>query len=52
VTLAIDWKALGLDPAKGRITAPAIENFQEARAFEPGAPIPIEVGKGWVLVLQ
>jgi Flp pilus assembly protein TadD len=52
VTLVVDWKALGLDPAKVRINAPAIDGFQEARTFDPAKPIPIEVGKGWILVLQ
>jgi hypothetical protein len=50
--LTIDWKALGLDPARVKVTAPAIEGFQDARVFEPGQPIPLEVGKGWVLVLR
>ena len=52
VDLAIDWKALGLDPAKVKITAPAIEGFQDARTFAVGSRIPLEAGKGLVLVLQ
>jgi hypothetical protein len=52
VRLAIDWKALGLDPAKARITAPEIAGFQEGRTFDAAGPIPIEPGKGWLLVLQ
>jgi len=52
VRLAIDWKALGLDPATARVAAPEIAGFQEARTFDPGGPIPIEAGKGWLLVLQ
>jgi hypothetical protein len=50
--LAIDWAALGLDPAKAVITAPAIENFQPARTFAAGDAIPVEPGKGWLLVIQ
>ena len=50
--LAIDWPALGLDPAKATITAAAIENFQPARAFAPGEAIPLEPGKGWLLVIR
>jgi hypothetical protein len=50
VRLAVDWKALGLDPAKARMTAPAIAGFQDARSFDPAGPIPIEPGKGWLLV--
>jgi hypothetical protein len=52
VRLAIDWKGLGLDPAAARITAPAIEGFQEGRSFETGGPIAIEPGRGWLLIVQ
>jgi len=52
VRLGIDWKALGLDPARVRITAPAISGFQDGRAFDVGGPIPLEPGKGWILVIQ
>jgi hypothetical protein len=52
VRLAIDWKALGLDPAKARLTAPAIEGFQEGRAFDAGEPVPLQPGKGWLLIVQ
>ncbi len=52
VALSIDWKALGLDPARVRITASPIEGFQEGRTFDPGQPLPVEPGKGWLLVLQ
>jgi hypothetical protein len=50
-TLAIDWKALGLDPATARIQAPAIEGFQEARTFGADEAIPVEPGKGWLLLI-
>lgn len=50
--LAIDWKALGLDPAKVTVTAPAIEHFQPAASFKPGDAIPVPPGKGWLLVIQ
>jgi hypothetical protein len=52
VQLAIDWAALGLDPARVRIAAPGIDGFQEARTFDAAAPIRVEPGKGWLLVLQ
>jgi hypothetical protein len=52
IRLAIDWKALGLDPDKARIVAPRIAGFQESRAFGPDESIPVEPGKGWLLVLQ
>ncbi len=51
VTLAVDWAALGLDPAKATLEAAAIENFQPARTFTPGEAIPVEPGKGWLIVI-
>lgn len=47
--LRIDWKALGLDPAKVTIYAPAVKNFQQEAIFQDGAEIPVEKGKGWLL---
>jgi hypothetical protein len=52
VRLVVDWKALGLDPAKARITAPEIAGFQEGRTFDAAGLIPILPGKGWLLVVQ
>jgi len=52
VTLAINWAALGIDPARARITAPAIWGFQEAMVFKPNDPIPVPAGKGWLLVIE
>ena len=52
VTLQIDWKRLGLDPSRATITAPAVEKFQDARVFKAGEAIPVEPGKGWLLVLR
>jgi hypothetical protein len=52
ITLAIDWRALGIDSTRATITAPAIERFQPAAAFKPGEPIPVPPGKGWLLVVE
>jgi tetratricopeptide (TPR) repeat protein len=52
VRLTIDWTALGLDPARVRITAPGIAGFQDARLFEAGEAVRVEPGKGWLLVAQ
>lgn len=52
VTLAIDWKALGLDPARARLTAPAIDAFQPAASFAPTDRLRVEPGRGWLLVLE
>ncbi len=52
VTLTIDWKALGLDPARTRIRAPAIASFQEAATYKAGAPIQVPGKKGLILFLE
>jgi hypothetical protein len=49
VQLRIDWRALGLDSACVRITAPAIPTFQAARSFAAGELIPVTPGRGWLL---
>jgi hypothetical protein len=51
VRLAVDWKALGLDPRTAVLRAPAIEKFQPAAGFKPGDSVRVEPGKGWLLVL-
>jgi len=51
VSLRVDWEALGIDPARARIQAPEIQAFQTARHFSPDEPIPVESGKGWLLVI-
>ena len=50
--LNIDWNALGLDPKKAKLYAPGIESFQSSVTFKPGGEIPVEPGKGWLLVLS
>ncbi|HPB58664.1 MAG TPA: DUF6067 family protein [Candidatus Saccharicenans sp.] len=50
--LLVDWKKLGLNPQKVIIEAPAIENFQPARTFEPGEEIPVEPDQGWLLIFK
>ena len=52
VTLSVDWRALGLDPGHVRIYAPAIPNFQPARTFAAGEPIPVAPGRGWLIRLD
>jgi hypothetical protein len=52
IVLNINWKALGFDPAKCRIHAPQIENFQPARQFKAGDPIPLEPRKGWLIYID
>ena len=52
VRLSIDFKALGLDPAFAKITAPSVKNFQEERAFKPGEIIPVKAKQGWLLLIS
>jgi len=52
VKLEINWKALGINPARATIRAEAIENFQTAATFSPGQPIPVQPGKGWLLIVD
>ena len=51
-SLEFDWEALGIDARDAKLTAPAIEGFQEAAEFLPGDEIPVAPGKGWLLVLS
>ncbi len=50
--LSIDWKTIGLNPNKTRLTAPAIKDFQPAATFKPTGEIPIEPGKGWLIIIE
>jgi hypothetical protein len=52
IHLKMDWKALGIDPARATITAPAIKDFQPAREFKPGEAIPVKKEEGWLLIIK
>jgi hypothetical protein len=52
IKLKIDWKALGIDPAKAIITAPEVKNFQQGTRFKDNQEIKVEKGKGWLLVIK
>jgi len=52
VSLGFDWEGLGIGSRSATLTAHAIENFQEARVFAPDEEVPIEPGRGWLLVLE
>jgi len=51
VRLSVDWRALGIDPAKAVFIAPEVRDFQPAARFQPDAPIPVSKAKGWLLIL-
>lgn len=50
--LNIDWKALGIDSAKAKLTAPEITSFQPGSEFGLNDEIPVSKGKGWLLILK
>jgi hypothetical protein len=50
--LEIDWDFLGLDRNQAQISAPAIQGFQDSAIFKTSDEIPVEPGKGWLLVLS
>jgi hypothetical protein len=52
VRLQIDWKALGINPERAHLFALPIFLFQPPAKFSPSEPIPVEQGKGWLLVLE
>jgi hypothetical protein len=51
VQLEVDWAALGIDPTRATIVAPAIRDFQEARSFDSLA-ITVPPAKGWLLIVE
>jgi len=52
VKLTLDWKALGLDPAKATFSAPAVKGFQPAATFNPTDEIPVDPAHGWMLIVS
>ncbi len=52
IHLQIDWKALGIDPAKTIISAPEVKNFQPAANFQAEQEINVPKGKGWMLIIK
>lgn len=52
IKLDVDWQTLGLDPTKVTLHAPAIQGMQEKRTFAITEEIPVDFGKGWLLVAR
>jgi hypothetical protein len=50
--LQIDWKALGLDPAKVKFTATAIEGLQKPATYAADAAIPVSANQGCLLIIE
>ena len=52
VQLEIDWRALGIDPARATITAPEVAGFQTGATLEADDKIRIPKNKGMMLVIK
>ncbi len=52
IMLDIDFKSLGINPAKATLKAPDVKNFQTGRIFKINEKIPVEKGKGWLLIIE
>lgn len=50
--LSIDWKSLGLDPAKAVLDAPASEGFQPEMKWKPTDPIRVAPNRGWLIIVD
>jgi hypothetical protein len=50
--LTVDWAALGLDPDRVVLRAPAVQGVQEAAEFAPGEALPIAPAGGWWLIAE
>jgi hypothetical protein len=52
VKLNINWAALGISQEKAILTAIEAKDFQPAATFSPDQKIPVEPGKGWMLIVE
>ena len=52
VRLSIDWRTLGINPAAAKLRAPEVRDFQPSAQFNPDAPIPVQKGRGWLLIVE
>ncbi len=52
IRIEADWEALGYDPAKSKLIAPSIKNFQPETEFDLEEMIPVEAKRGWLLLLN
>lgn len=52
VDLDIDWSALGLSAKDTVWEAPESDEFQPQASFKAGEAIPVEPGKGWMIIAK
>ena len=48
----VDWKALGIEPGKGKLLRPECTNLQTEAAVDPAAGISIDPNKGCFLIAE
>ncbi len=52
VKLSVNWRALGIDPARASVRAEAIGGVQEGAKFALGQSITVQPGRGWLLIVE
>jgi len=52
ISLNIDWKSLGIDPAKAEFYLPAVEKFQEEGKLKIGDSFQVPAGKGLLVWIR
>lgn len=52
VRLNVDWKQLGLNPAKVKLKAPAIKDMQEANNWNVNDEIKVAPRQGWLIYME
>ncbi|MDT8400992.1 MAG: DUF6067 family protein [Bacteroidales bacterium] len=52
VWLNIDWNKMGMNRNESVLRAPCITDFQEEKIYSPWERIPVEAGKGVVLIIE
>ena len=49
--LNVDWNSIGINRNDAELSAPYIKDFQEEKIYSPWEKIPVETGKGVVLII-
>lgn len=52
INLEVDWKSLGINPAKAEFYAPAVVNFQDEKTWSPKETIVVPKGKGYLIIVR
>lgn len=51
ISLDIDWKSLGIDPARAKMILPAVDGFQGAGELKVGESFTVPMGKGLAIIM-